>query len=363
MASFPSTSNDETLPSGTMKALIHTSRGLPLSVLHLSSNVPIPKITNPTDVLIKVSHASLDPGASILINFIPMTFRTKPSIPETDFSGTVIATGKGVSASRELIPGAKVCGSAPLAAMILHGRGVIAEYVVVPAENVVLKPEALGWEEAAGLPVAGMVGLSVMDLGRVKKGERVLVNGASGGIGSVVVQMAKKAVGEEGRVVGICSARNEGMVKGLGADEVIDYREHAPVWKYLEQRFEAEPFDVILDCRGVQELFVHCPRYLKEGKPFVSVGPARLDYSFLGVLYIVGYMISNVLWPRWLGGVNRPYLSARAFASLVRLERVRRLAEDGLKVPIDSVWDLEDVLKAYEVAESRHARGKVIVKM
>ncbi len=127
-----------------MKALTHTSRGLPLSVLLLSYNLPIPRIASPTDVLIKISHASLNPGASILTNLIPMTFRTKPSIPETDFSGTVIATGKAVSASRELIPGAKVCGSVPLAGMILYGRGVLAEYVVVPAENVVLKPEGMG---------------------------------------------------------------------------------------------------------------------------------------------------------------------------------------------------------------------------
>ena len=104
--------------------------------------------------------------------------------------------------------------------MILYGRGVLAEYVVVPAENVVLKPEGMGWEEAAGLPVVGITALSVMDLARVKKGERVLLNGASGGIGSMVVQMAKQAVGEEGRVVAVCSGRNEGMVKGLGANEV-----------------------------------------------------------------------------------------------------------------------------------------------
>lgn len=122
--------------------------------------------------------------------------------------------------SRELIPGAKVLGSAPLAGMILYGRGVLAEYVVVPAENVVLKPERMGWEEAAGLPATGLAAPPVMDLARVKKRERVLVNGASGGIGISVVQMAKQAVGEEGTVVAVCSGRNKGMVKGLGADEV-----------------------------------------------------------------------------------------------------------------------------------------------
>lgn len=149
-----------------------------------------------------------------------MTFRTKPSIPETDFSGIVVATGHAVSPSRELIPGAKVFGAAPIVDMILHGRGALAEYVVVPADHVVLKPDGMAWEEAAGLPVAGSVALSVMDVAKVKKGEKVLVNGASGGIGSFVVQMAKQAVGEEGRVIAVCSERNRGLVKGLGADEV-----------------------------------------------------------------------------------------------------------------------------------------------
>lgn len=149
-----------------------------------------------------------------------MTFRTKPSIPETDFSGWVVKAGKGVSPSRELVPGAKVFGSAPLGGMVIYGRGVLAEYVVVPSENVVLKPQNLSFEEAAGLPIAGITAVSVMDLARVKRRERVLVNGASGGIGSLVVQMAKSAVGEEGKVVAVCSGRNEETVKGFGADEV-----------------------------------------------------------------------------------------------------------------------------------------------
>lgn len=152
-----------------------------------------------------------------------MTLRTNPSIPETDFSGTVIETGIDVSPSRGLIPGTKVWGNARILDIILHGRGVLAEYVVVSADRVVLMSEGMKWEQAAGLPVAGSVALSMMDLGTVKRGERVLVNGASGGIGSLVVQMAKRAVGEEGRVVAVCSGRNKGLVEGLGADEVSLY--------------------------------------------------------------------------------------------------------------------------------------------
>jgi hypothetical protein len=77
----------------------------------------------------------------------------------------------------------------------------------------------------------------------------------------------------------------------------------------------------------------------------VSVGSAPPNYSFFGMLYTIGSMISNVLWPRWLGGVDRPYLMVRSFASLPELERISKLAAEGLKVSIDSIWDLEDALK------------------
>lgn len=113
----------------------------------------------------------------------------------------------------------------------------------------------------------------------------------------------------------------------------------------MGRKFGADPFDVILDCRGVQELFIHCPTYLREGKPFVTVGPAPPEYSFFGVLYILRSLISNFLCPTWLGGINRPHLGAIGFPSLESLERISRLFEGGLRVPIDSIWVLEDAAK------------------
>ena len=131
----------------------------------------------------------------------------------------------------------------------------------------------------------------------------------------------------------------------MGGGQVIDYQEHAPVWKFLEQKFGVEPFDAILDCRGVQELWTHCPKYLKEGKPFITVGPSPQDYNFVGIVSTVGLIISNALLPSWLGGVDRPYFTAKGFPDLPGMERVARLAAEGMKVPIDSCWDLEDAMK------------------
>lgn len=96
----------------------------------------------------------------------------------------------------------------------------MAEYVVVPEDALCLTPDGMKDEEAAGLGVAGCSALAFFDVARVKEGERVLVNGASGGIGSFVVQMARNAVGERGEVVALCSGRNAEAVRSLGASEV-----------------------------------------------------------------------------------------------------------------------------------------------
>jgi hypothetical protein len=101
-----------------------------------------------------------------------------------------------------------------------------------------------------------------------------------------------------------------------------------------------------MDCFGVQEIFLNCANYLKPSMPFVTVGPAPPKYTMASMLYTVGQMLSNMLWPRLLGGVNRPYVQAAGIANLLDMERLARMATEGkLKVPIDSCWDLEDVLK------------------
>lgn len=150
----------------------------------------------------------------------PSFLRAKPAIPELDFSGIVVDVGSDVPASRNLAAGVPVFGSVLVGPHVSAGIGSLAEYVVVPATGVVRKPENLTLEKAAGLGVSGCTMLALMDRAKLEKGDKVLVNGASGGIGSMVVQLAKEAVGETGRVVAICSGANVEMVKKLGADEV-----------------------------------------------------------------------------------------------------------------------------------------------
>jgi NADPH:quinone reductase-like Zn-dependent oxidoreductase len=150
----------------------------------------------------------------------PSVIRAKPAIPELDFSGIVVDVGPDVPALRELRAGVPVFGSVLVGQHVSSGIGALAEYIVLPATSVVRKPENVSFEKASGFGVSGCTALVLMDNAKIQKGNKVLVNGASGGIGSIVVQFAKEAVGEEGIVVAICSGGNVEMVKELGADEV-----------------------------------------------------------------------------------------------------------------------------------------------
>ncbi|MCJ1246215.1 zinc ion binding [Trapelia coarctata] len=349
-----------------MSAYTHTLRGLPTSTLSLNLSHPVPSLRNPTSALIRITHCAFNPGPSILMTLIPPLFRHTPSIPELDFAGTTISLGSSVPASRALAPGTPVFGSIPVGFHLKTGAGALAEYVAVESECVVKTPEGKRGEDVAGLAVAGCTALLLAEKAGLKRGASVLVNGASGGIGHMVLQMVREAVGESGRVVAVCSERsgNGEMIRGLGADEVIDYTAHSPVSAYLAKRFSATPFSAIIDAYGIQDIFTHCESYLAEGKPFVTVGVAIKDYSITGVLSAGFQMMSNSLWPRMLGGVNRDYVQVSAIANLEAMTKLAGLVEGGkLRVVRDGEWGMGDALKAYERLLSRRANGKIVVKV
>lgn len=212
-----------TSPSpNTMKAWAHSTTGLPAQVLHLKSDIKIPEL-KPDEVLVQVSYAAINPGGVVIMNLVPFFFRTKPSIPEMDLAGTIIASSPTPTnpSSRNLQIGTRVFGNIPVGLHVNKGYGSLAEYVAVPSDCVCPIPEGMKVEEAAGLGITGCSALALMDRAKgLKAGDRVLINGASGGIGTLLVQMVKEKVGKEGEVVALCSGRNVDVVKGLGADEV-----------------------------------------------------------------------------------------------------------------------------------------------
>src|SRR5947209_7817610 len=160
----------------TMRAWTHSQAGIPSTVLRFTSDAKTPALTNPTDVLVKITHASLSPAGSIMMQFCPFIFRSKPAIPELDFAGTLIAVGADVPKDRNLAPGDAVFGSVTVQPHLGASAGALAEYVVVASSSVTRKPEGITLQEAAGLGVCGSTALMLYYRGELKAGESVLIN-------------------------------------------------------------------------------------------------------------------------------------------------------------------------------------------
>jgi NADPH:quinone reductase-like Zn-dependent oxidoreductase len=164
-------------------------------------------------------------------------------------------------------------------------------------------PKEMKIEEAAGLGAAGRSGLTFLDVAKakgkgVKEGDRVLINGVSGGVGTVIVQLAKQAVGGKGAVFATCSDKNAEMVKGLGADEVtpphkfepesftdmikkiVNYRERNPLHAYLAEKFKDKKFDYVFDTIGIQDLWLNCASYLKPKQPYMPISVSVPSYTY-----------------------------------------------------------------------------------
>lgn len=200
-----------------MKAIVRETYGPP-DVLHLA-DVPVPALGD-GDVLVRVRAASANAGDWHLLRGTPLPFRLvaglrtpKFKIIGTDIAGTVEAVGRNVTQFR---PGDEVFGE-----LSRCGFGGYAEFAVAPEKALALKPANLTFEEAATLPTAGCTALQGLRKGRIQRGQRVLIHGASGGVGTFAVQIAK-SFGTE--VTAVCSTRNVDVVRSIGADHVIDYR-------------------------------------------------------------------------------------------------------------------------------------------
>lgn len=198
-----------------MRAWVITHRGNPNDVLKLKADYPIPDKPTGSDLLIRISHACLNPADIFLCSILPtwLPFRRNP-IPGFDFAGRVELAGP--SAPEELAPGAEVCASLSLRD-ILAGRGTLAEFVLVSSDLVSPKPKDLSLAASSGLGVTGQTVAMMLKEAKIKEGDRVLINGSSGGVGTLLVQVAKA---QGAHVTATCSEANISMVKRLGADEV-----------------------------------------------------------------------------------------------------------------------------------------------
>jgi NADPH:quinone reductase-like Zn-dependent oxidoreductase len=290
-----------------------------------------PELDDPDRVLIRVHAAAINPLDYHEVNGTwfarPATGWLKPKQHRrgVDVSGVVEEVGANVT---EFAAGDEVFGSA---------RGSLAEFTRPPAKQIVKKPSFLSFEEAAGIAVAGGTALiAVRDKGQVRAGERVLVNGAAGGVGTFAVQFAK-AFGAE--VTAVCSTRNVELVRSLGADRVIDYTRD-------DFSRDGVRYDAVITCVDSRSL-----RALKR-----SIGPD-------GRIVLAGGRIKQFVYAVSLGRFSKkrviPFL---ANVTQEHLQTIADLIGDGkVRVVIDRTYPLAEAPEAVRYLAQKHARGKVIV--
>ncbi|NUL03752.1 NAD(P)-dependent alcohol dehydrogenase [Streptomyces lunaelactis] len=322
-----------------MKAIVQDRYGSP-DVLELRE-VDKPVVAD-HEVLVRVRTAAVNArdwhlmrGDPYLARLVLGFGRPKTKIRGTDFAGRVEAVGKDVNRFR---PGDEVFGEAD---------GAFAEYVCAPDDVVEPKPANLTFEQAAALPLAGNTALmGLRDLGRVQPGQKVLVNGASGGVGTFAVQIAK-AFGAE--VTGVCSTRNVDLVRSVGADHVVDYTQE-------DFTRNGRRYDVVLDLVGNRSL-AECRRALTPaGTLVLSGGGVSEGGRLLGPM---GLILRGQALSRF---VSQRLLVLTATPNKENLAALRELAESGKVTPvIDRTYPLREVPEAIRYLEVEHAHAKVVI--
>jgi NADPH:quinone reductase-like Zn-dependent oxidoreductase len=325
-----------------MRAIICRGYGAPDDVLQLT-DIEAPEVAN-DEVLVHVHATSVNAADWHLVRGVPSIARLqlglrKPSfnVPGCDIAGRIEAAGKDVTT---LHPGDEV-----FATSFMCGFGTFAERVSVPESLVARKPSNLTFEQAAAVPLAASTALQgLRDHGHIDAGQRVLIVGASGGVGTFAVQIAK-AFGAE--VTGVCSTRNTDLVRSLGGDHVIDYTE-------ADFADGSHRYDLILQAAGAHSALA-CRRALTADGTLVQIS-GDSDNRWVGPLdrIITGRLLSPLVSQTITSFTMRP--------NREDLDFIRALIEAGKVTPvIDRTYPLNDIHGAIRHVEAGHTRGKVVV--
>ncbi|KAH9841922.1 uncharacterized protein C8Q71DRAFT_700158 [Rhodofomes roseus] len=339
----------------TQQAWRVVRKGEPSKVLRLDKDVAVPKKLDKGEVVVKVQAAALNPIAYKLMNMAPNFIAKRPYIPEHDVAGIIVdANGTGFK------EGDQVFGWTPLVFPFKAGTGVLAQYARIKAEDLVPLPANVTPVQASGVTLVAMTAYQALfGLGGLRPKQSVFVNGGSTAVGAFAIQLAK-AVGC--KVTASASAKNEEYVRSLGADEFVDYTK-APLHQTLISYPLAEKFHVLLEAVGLMDtsLYVHSEAYIAPGGIFISVGPQPKGFDVVGLAKLAWKMY---LQPRFLGGTKRSWKVLQVRPKHADQEQIATyLAEGKIKPLVDSVYNFEDVLKAYERLMTGRATGKVVIKM
>jgi NADPH:quinone reductase-like Zn-dependent oxidoreductase len=320
-----------------MKAIVQDKYGAPDVVLELR-DIDKP-VVGDDDVLVRVRAAGLHAGDCFGVRGSPFPMRIstgllkpKHGVPGYDLAGHIEAVGNAV---KRFEPGDEVFGAS---------TATCAEYARTGEDKLAPKPANLTFEEAAAVPTSALAALHALrDVGNVQPGQRVLINGASGGVGTFTVQIAKSFGAE---VTGVCSTRNVDMVRSIGADHVIDYTQE-------DFTRGAQRYDLILDNVENRSLS-NCRRALTpSGTLILNSGTGAH-----GIGLLVRLVKPLVLSPFVRQNLRR-YLSVARHEDLVVL---KELVESGKLTPvIDKTYPLRETPAALAYIEKGHARGKVVI--
>jgi NADPH:quinone reductase-like Zn-dependent oxidoreductase len=331
-----------------MKAIVYTEYGSP-EVLHVAEREkPVPK---DNQVLIKVHASTVNYGDLIARDFKNITSRTfnmpylfligarlffgtkKPKIHilGSEFSGEVEATGKAVTHFQK---------GDPVFGYVGQNMGAYAEYLCVPESGTLAaKPTSMTFEEAAAVPYGAIMALHLLEKMNIQPKQKVLIIGASGGIGSAAVQIAKHHFGAQ--VTGVCGTPRIEFVKSLGADAVIDYKKE-------DFSQNSETFDLVFDVLGTSS-FSSCTKVLKKNGTYL-----RASFKTKQLL--------QMLWTKIIG--SKKVVCAIAPGRQDDLKTVKSLIEAGkIKTIIDRTFPMEQAAEAHRYVEDGHKKGHVVISI
>ncbi len=323
----------------TMQAIVQRQYGSPAAVLQLRDiNTPA---VNDDQVLILVHAAGLHPGDCFTVRGAPFPvrlatglFKPKYGVPGYDVAGRVVVVGSNV---QRFQPGDEVFGAC---------TGSCAEYVSVGEHELAHKPANLTLAQAAAIPTSALAALHALrDVGRVYSGQKVLINGAAGGVGTFAVQIAR-AFGAE--VTGVCSTSNVDMVRSIGADHVIDYSRE-------DFTQGSQRYDLIFDTVENRSLADVRRALTADGTLILDSGSGARGWKLL--LRLVTPLVLSPFVRQNL----RRHLSTPNHEDLLML---KELVESGRLTPvIDRTYTLDETSAALSYIETGHARGKVVIKL
>ncbi len=322
-----------------MKAIVQNGYGSPDDVLELKEiDKPVLK---DDDVLVRVHAASIHVGDWVAVRGVPYVMRPvtgllgpRNSVPGDDIAGKVAAVGENV---KQLRPGDEVFGWC---------KGALAEYASANEDNFALKPANVTFEQAAAVGTSAFAALqAIRDQGKVQPGQKVLINGATGGVGTFSVQIAK-AFGAD--VTGVCSTRNVDLVRSIGADHVIDYTQE-------DFTQGGQRYDFILDNVANHSLS-DLRRALTPQGTLQPNGGGHSSGRWIGPM---GSVVKALVLSLFVGQQKRPFISLPNKKDLATLGE---LVESGKVTPvIDRTYPLSETAEAIAYLGQGHARGKIVI--